>query len=264
MKNWIERASGPWRVFLLVGVGLVLITGCQSLPLDDNAGQESEKRSTTLNEVTLPPMDVNAPLVTETATFAMGCFWGVESRFGALPGVIRTQVGYTGGTKENPTYHNLGDHTETLTLEYDPQEISYEALLDVFWAGHNPTARAYSQQYKAAVFYHTPEQKALAEESRRQQAEAYGEEVHTEILPAERFYPAEEYHQKYRLQQTPRLMQAFEEVYPEFDAFVDSTAAARVNGYLGGHGSLEQFEKEREALGLSEDDLSWLRQRISR
>ncbi len=209
-------------------------------------------------------MDENVPQDTASATFAMGCFWGVESRFGVLPGVVRTRVGYTGGTKENPTYHNLGDHTETLTLDYDPAEISYAELLDVFWAGHNPTARAYSQQYKTAVFYHTPEQKALAEETSRRQAEQYGQEVRTEILPAERFYPAEEYHQKYRLQQTPWLMQEFRESYPEFEEFVASTAAARVNGYLGGHGSVEQFAEERAMLGLSTDALSRLERRVVR
>ena len=83
-----------------------------------------------------------------------------------MPGVIRTRVGYTGGTTVDPTYHDLGDHSETIQIDYDPTQVSYQALLDVFWNSHNPTTRSWSRQYASAVFYHSDEQKKLAMESR--------------------------------------------------------------------------------------------------
>lgn len=206
----------------------------------------------------IPSSDAEAPAETETAAFGLGCFWGVESLFGSVPGVVRTRVGYAGGSKENPTYHNLGDHTETVEVVYDPDEVSYAALLELFWDNHTPTAGAYSQQYKNVAFSYTKEQRDLAIASRERQAEKYDQEIRTEVLPIIEFYPAEDYHQKYRLQNTDVLMREFEKIYPEFEDFVDSTAAARVNGYLGGRGSRAWLETHIDELGLSENAQQWL------
>jgi peptide-methionine (S)-S-oxide reductase len=165
--------------------------------------------------------------------------------------VIRTQVGYAGGTSKSPTYSNLGDHSESIQIVYDPEQISYAELLAVFWDSHNPVRPSYSQQYKSAIFFHDDEQEQLARESIEGRVAERKTRLYTEIVPAGTFYPAEDYHQKYRLRHSNELMIEFRAIYPVEADFVSSTAAARVNGYLGGHGSLEQLESEREKLGLS-------------
>jgi peptide-methionine (S)-S-oxide reductase len=164
--------------------------------------------------------------------------------------VIRTRVGYTGGTKPNPTYHSLGDHTETVEIDYDPAIISYEKLLDIFWRSHQP-GQAGSSQYKAAIFYHNDRQKAMALQSRDQVAARLKSLIYTEILPAGKFTLAEDYHQKYYLRQMPDLLAEFSAMYPTREALVASTAAARVNGYVAGYGAPAEFQADIAGLGLS-------------
>ena len=129
--------------------------------------------------------------------------------------------------------------------------ISYEELLDLFWSSHSPTSRSWSRQYASVIFYHDEEQKRLAEASRDREAARLGQPVYTEIVPFSEFYLAEGYHQKYRLQQSPDLLQDLRAFYPDDTDFVNSTAAARVNGYLGGYGTLSTLEAEIDDLGLS-------------
>ena len=136
-------------------------------------------------------------------------------------------------------------------MDYDPTRITYSELLDVFWRSHNPARRAWSRQYKAAVFYHDEEQKRLATESRERIAKRAGGKVHTEIIAYSDFYLAEPYHQKYRLQLNRDLMREFKAIYSANEDFVNSTAAARVNAYLSGHGTLSQLQGELGSLGLS-------------
>jgi peptide-methionine (S)-S-oxide reductase len=168
-----------------------------------------------------------------------------------MAGVVRTRVGYSGGTKKEPTYHDLGDHSETLQLDFDPARISYEKLLDVFWKAHEPTARSWSRQYRAAVFFENENQKKIALETCYREAFRIRGEIFTEILPASVFYQAEDYHQKYYLQLDRLLIKEFQRIYPHFKDVVNSTAAARVNGYLGGHGTVEKTEDDLALLGLS-------------
>ena len=167
--------------------------------------------------------------------------------------MIRTRVGYSGGTLDNPTYYQLGDHTETLQIDYDPERTSYEKLLELFWSEHDPTSRAWSTQYKAVVFYHDNEQKRLAEESRERLAARLKRRVFTEVIPFRRFYPAEAYHQKYYLRQDRGLLQELQRYYSIDAELMNSTAAARVNGYLGRFGTAEGLKAEIDRLGLSED-----------
>jgi peptide-methionine (S)-S-oxide reductase len=169
-----------------------------------------------------------------------------------MPGVVRTRVGYAGGTKPNPTYRDLGDHTETIQIEYDPSVVSYRELLNVYWSSHNPASRPFSRQYMSIVFYHNDEQRKLAIETRDIEVARVGGEIFTEIVPFSEFYPAEDYHQKYRLRGAPDLMKEFSAMYPDEDDFVASTAAARVNGYLGNNGTCEGLREEVDSLGLSE------------
>lgn len=144
----------------------------------------------------------------EKATFAAGCFWGVEAAFRKVRGVVRTQVGYTGGTMENPTYEDVctgkTGHVEAVQVEYDPNEVSYEQLLNVFWSIHNPTMRDQQgldigSQYRSAIFYHTAEQRRIAVESKRrlQESGKFDRPIATEVVPASTFWRAEEYHQRY-------------------------------------------------------------------
>jgi peptide-methionine (S)-S-oxide reductase len=146
--------------------------------------------------------------VTELATFGAGCFWGVEVTFRNTPGVKDALVGYLGGTLANPTYRDVctgrTGHAEAVQVTYDPAEVSYDKLLDVFWENHNPTTPNrqgpdVGTQYRSAIFYHTPEQKRAAEESKAQlQASGrFRNPVVTEITAASTFYPAEDYHQRY-------------------------------------------------------------------
>ena len=142
------------------------------------------------------------------ATFAAGCFWGVEAEFRRLPGVNSTQVGYIGGHTTNPTYKQVctdgTGHAEAVEIDYDPAKISYDQLLDTFWSIHDPTTvnrqgPDVGTQYRSAIFYHTPEQEALARASKEnlQRAGAFKRPIVTEVVPASTFWRAEEYHQQY-------------------------------------------------------------------
>lgn len=175
---------------------------------------------------------------------------------------MRTRVGYAGGTKANPTYYALGDHAETIQIDYDPTQISYEELLKVFWESHNPTYQSWSRQYMSAIFYHNEEQQRLAQDTKASQEAKLGAKIYTEIVPYTQFYLAEDYHQKYVLQNQSEFMREFKVMYPELIDFINSTAAARVNGYLAGGGSVERLEEEIEQLGLSPELQQKLRQRF--
>jgi methionine-S-sulfoxide reductase len=177
--------------------------------------------------------------------------------------VIRTRVGYAGGTTVDPTYYALGDHTETIQIDYDPAQISYEELLEVFWTSHSPAVRPWSRQYATLIFYHDEEQKRLAVESQERKEAETGKDFYTEIVSFSEFYLAEDYHQKYRLRQVDELMAEFEAIYPDSADFVNSTAAARVNGYVGGHGTLASLEAEIDDLGLSATGQEKLRDLVS-
>ncbi len=144
------------------------------------------------------------------ATFAAGCFWGVEELFRKVKGVSSTMVGYTGGAFENPTYEDVCSgttgHAEAIQVEYDPTITSYEELLMIFWSNHNPTTLNsqgpdVGEQYRSAVFYHTQEQEAVAQKMKEKLQDSamkrFGKKIVTEIKQASTFYKAEEYHQKY-------------------------------------------------------------------
>lgn len=145
---------------------------------------------------------------TEKATFAAGCFWGVEESFRKLKGVISTRVGYSGGRTKSPTYEDVctdkTGHAESIEIEYDPSVISYEGLLDKFWKMHDPTTLNRQgpdagTQYRSVIFYHDLSQKAAAERSKEKLGKSgvYKRPIVTEIVPAGEFYPAEDYHQRY-------------------------------------------------------------------
>jgi peptide-methionine (S)-S-oxide reductase len=144
----------------------------------------------------------------EKATFAAGCFWGVEEAFRRAKGVKSTTVGYSGGKVESPDYHSVCSgttgHAEAVQVEYDPDEVTYDQLLDAFWANHNPTTPNrqgpdVGEQYRSAIFFHTPEQETAAKASKEKLDESgkLRKPIVTEITPASTFWRAEEYHQRY-------------------------------------------------------------------
>ena len=144
----------------------------------------------------------------EKATFGADCFWDVETAFRQIPGVVATRVGYTGGTVENPSYELVCSHTtghaEAVEVTYDPDRVSYDDLLDVFWMKHNPTTKNrqgldIGSQYRSAIFFHSPEQEAAALRTKeeRQAKLHWPKKIVTEVVPAPEFYEAEDYHQQY-------------------------------------------------------------------
>jgi peptide-methionine (S)-S-oxide reductase len=177
--------------------------------------------------------------------------------------VVRTRVGYCGGSSADPTYHTLGDHSEAIQVDYDPSKLTYRDLLDAFWRNHDPRRSAPSRQYRSAVFYGNESERDEAYDSMRT-AEALLGPLHTDIEPLERFYPAEGYHQKYRLRNTPELMAEFRDMYPHDADLVASTAAARVNGLLDGCQPLEDLDSLSGSLGLSDAGVRYLLDRLRR
>lgn len=162
-----------------------------------------------------------APAATRTAVFAGGCFWCIQPAFDKAPGVVKTVVGYCGGTEPNPTYKLVTSektrYRESIEVTYDPAKISYEQLLDIYWRQIDPT-QADGQftdigpSYRAAIFYGSPDEKKIAETSKEKLSRSgkFRKNIVTEILPAMKFWPAEEYHQKY-YRQNPGHFEAFEE-----------------------------------------------------
>jgi len=144
----------------------------------------------------------------EQATFAAGCFWGVEATFRQIPGVLDTSVGYIGGLTDKPTYQAVcaGDthHAEAVQIIFDPAKVSYAQLLEIFWQCHDPTqlnrqGPDVGTQYRSAIFYHSPQQESAALNSKAQQQNSglYNRPIATTIVPATQYFPAEEYHQQY-------------------------------------------------------------------
>ena len=144
--------------------------------------------------------------MTEQAMFGAGCFWGVEARFAEVPGVTETAVGYSGGNYPNPTYRDVctdeTGHAEVVLLDFDPEKVSYEELVRLFFQLHDPTqlnrqGPDFGTQYRSAIFYFSPQQKATAEQVKEAMQKLIRGTIVTQIEPAQKFYRAEEYHQKY-------------------------------------------------------------------
>ncbi|HEX6542405.1 MAG TPA: peptide-methionine (S)-S-oxide reductase MsrA [Ktedonobacterales bacterium] len=173
---------------------------------DEKRGESAKVTATADTTNTTEPQGAGRAL--QKATFGAGCFWGVEVAFRNTPGVVDAIVGYEGGTLANPTYQNVCSHTtghaEVVEVTYDPAEVSYDTLLNVFWNEHDPTqlnrqGPDIGDQYRSVIFFHTPEQEAEARASkeRLQASGKYRRPIVTAIEPAQTFYRAEEYHQRY-------------------------------------------------------------------
>ncbi len=151
---------------------------------------------------------------TETAIFAAGCFWHIEDSFSKIKGVISTRVGYIGGKVKNPNYKNVCSgttgHMEATEVTFNPEKISYEKLLDIFWKIHNPTTLNqqgfdFGKQYNSVIFYNNLKQKNLAEESKKERQRDFRNKIVTKVIKSKKFWPAEEYHQKYYKKQKGKI-----------------------------------------------------------
>ncbi|GKV41489.1 hypothetical protein SLEP1_g49015 [Rubroshorea leprosula] len=179
------------------------------------------------------PNTADRPL--KTAVFALGCFWRSEAVFGCLNGVVRTTVGYAGGSKVNPEYRSLGDHAEAVQVEYDPTVITFKQLLDVFWSSHDPR-QVFGQgpdvgnQYRSIIFTNGTEESRLASVSKeREQTKSRSSIVTTQIRQLGTFYPAEPEHQKFELKRHPLLLQLIGNL-PE-EELERSSLASKLNGF---------------------------------
>jgi len=175
--------------------------------------------------------------------------------------VIRTRVGYCGGVDKSPTYHDLGDHTESIQIEFDSTKTTYEKLLEVFWTRHYPFGDKY-RQYRSAIFYHNEEQKKLAEQTFQAFEKQHKEKPSTDIEPCGAFYLAEGYHQKYYLKHSA-VMKALK--FTTEDEMTHSPIATRLNGYVGGNGDPKQLEAELPGFGpLPDSDKQTLRDALKK
>jgi peptide-methionine (S)-S-oxide reductase len=183
-----------------LAICLALVSGC---PESGEVGTMNDSK-----ETTRPVGKANVPEGCEVATFAAGCFWGVEAAFRQVKGVVDTCVGYTGGSVANPTYKLVctgrTGHAEAVQIVYDPSVVTYQELLDVFWNCHDPTTPNrqgpdVGTQYRSAIFYHTPEQESAAKASkeRLERSGRFKRPIVTQIVPEAELYRAEEYHQRY-------------------------------------------------------------------
>lgn len=148
-------------------------------------------------------------------------------------------------------------------MDFDPHTISYNQLLDIFWNSHDPTDRNWSRQYQNVIFYENEQQKRQAMASLAARQKMIKGEIRSQVLPLCKFYLAEDYHQKYSLQQYHDLMRELTRIYPEEKKFIESTAVTRINSYLGGYGSPEQLDRELDGLGLSPDGVRILHKLVS-
>ncbi|VDK70085.1 unnamed protein product [Litomosoides sigmodontis] len=186
----------------------------------------------------------------QKAYLGMQCFWGAESTFAKLDGVLATRVGYAGGTTLLPNYRNIGDHTEITEVQFDEKIISYDKILDCFWANHDPTTM-YKKQYQSAILYINDQQKETAQESLKKLQQKYGDrKLVTYIKKLVRFYQAEDYHQKYWLRcQTAilnKLNLSDEEV-------VSSPLAAKVNAFMAGYKNFDVLKHLADKYQLDDD-----------
>lgn len=176
--------------------------------------------------------------------------------------MVRTRVGYAGGLTARPTYRSMGDHTETFQMDFDPAVLSYAEILDRFWSLHDPFDQHRSPQYQCALFHGDEEQRRLALERRDRVAGGIRRPILTRIEPLAAFHRAEDYHQKFYLRRHAELMTAFG-AYSASE-FVDSTVAARLNGYVAGFGSNGDLEAELPRWGLPDRAADGLRDLVGR
>uniref|UniRef100_A0A1I7T0Y7 peptide-methionine (S)-S-oxide reductase n=1 Tax=Caenorhabditis tropicalis TaxID=1561998 RepID=A0A1I7T0Y7_9PELO len=182
----------------------------------------------------------------ERAYFGLQCFWG-ESAWAKLKGVVVTRVGYAGGKQPNPTYKNIKDHTEITEITFDPKVIEYSKLTNFFWKHHNPAERR-KKQYQSAILYVNDAQKKVAEETLKTAKDKYGD-IETYVEPLDKFYQAEDYHQKYWFRQKKNL---FDELSLLDTQVAEGELATKLNAYCAGFQDFHDLERLQKEYGLKQ------------
>jgi len=203
---------------------------------------------------------MNPKVVTEKAAFGMSWFWFPEAKLAGLPGVITSKVGYTGGSSKKPTYRNMGDHTETVEVTFDPSIIPYHELLKFFWKNHNPFTKG-RPQYMSAIFCHGQHQLDEALASKQDLQKHHVQPISTKIMLAEEFYDAEDYHQKYLLRQHPKLLKSLK---LSDSSVIKSYAAAKINAFINNDSTRDHLEEVCKELGLKDDQITYIRRKMDR
>lgn len=200
----------------------------------------------------------------QTITLGMGCFWSPEALFGSLRGVEETRVGYAGGTTEQPTYREMGDHAETVEIGFDAEVISVDRLLETFWNNHNPVnINGYKgRQYQSLLLYRDEAQAEAFNRVKQRMASAAGHTLETEIAPFAAFYPAESRHQKYYLKRYPDALEKLRGLYESEEAFMRSKLAARLNGIAKGFANLAPVLLEIETWPIEPGERNALMERV--
>lgn len=191
-----------------------------------------------------------------TVTLGMGCFWSPDALFGQLRGIIRTRVGYAGGTQAHPTYRQLGDHTETVEMDYDDRILSLENILDVFWSNHNPlNINDYKgRQYQSLVLYRSQTQLNAIQHVMKLREEQGKGMPGSEISAFDRFYLAEDRHQKYYLKRYPHAIEELSSLFPSPQELTNATLAARLNGVAKGYANSHIIQEEISTWPISEEE----------
>ncbi|WP_241158349.1 peptide-methionine (S)-S-oxide reductase MsrA [Cohnella candidum] len=191
-----------------------------------------------------------------TVTLGLGCFWSPEALFGSMSGVVATRVGYAGGTTESPSYREMGDHSETVEVDFEPDRIGLDELLRAFWRHHNPdNINDYKgRQYRSMALYRDEVQSQTIRRVKHEIEREKGQPLNTEIAPYSIFYPAEERHQKYYLKRYPDAIRRLSSLYPSTKDLDDSTLAARLNGLAKGYTNLEPIRQEIRSWPIPQSD----------
>jgi peptide-methionine (S)-S-oxide reductase len=186
----------------------------------------------------------------------MGCFWSPDALFGSLPGVVRTRVGYAGGTALQPDYRDMGDHSETIEFDFDADLVSYDRLLETFWGHHNPVnVNGYKdRQYQSLLLYRDSEQGEAFHRVKRRLETEKGGPLETEINPYRAFHLAEPRHQKYYLKRYPDAVAKLSRLYPSEEELTNATLAARLNGLAKGYTSMERLLDEMREWPIGEEE----------
>lgn len=196
----------------------------------------------------------------ETLTFGMGCFWTPESRFGGIPGVFCTRVGFAGGTSTSPTYRKMGNHTETIEIDFDPNVISLNDLLRIFWENHYPNRDEYKgRQYISLLLFRTDGQKEIINEVKQEMEIILGEPIETEIKQFTGFSLAEMRHQKYYLKRYPKALDQLSHLYSNEEELIHSSFAARINGFVKGFITKDELLKDLNTWPIEEKYRSFLK-----
>ena len=195
-----------------------------------------------------------------TATFGMGCFWGPAAEFAVLDGVLRTRVGYTGGQLTTPSYDNLGNHIEVFEVDYDPEKISYEDLVNYYFSAYDATERPFSRRVHSVIYYRNENEKTIAQGVKGSLEKTLGRGVFTEVDAMEDFYLAEAEEQLLYLKVETSIYHELTQIFPDYEQQLLSILASKLNGHIAGYGTEDSLEELLKASSLSEASQLRMRQ----